>query len=197
MVEKQADSSSQTIIWKETRTGWLSCTAGLPGNSVYGSRSEAPSLTCFFLYSISCERPNTVATAPPLRIAVLFRTFLNAMAGPEKTVKCGEEAEQTDPGAERCASPREGVWLEVRAGGGSKKLSQTESKGKSWWRGALGSRHLLLRPERRLHSSFLHRPAPLLSIHVLNIYPIQTWHGMKSKVSWLERCLSRVCLIPH
>lgn len=39
-------------------------------------------LTCFFLYSISCDRPNAVATAPPPRMAVRFRAFLNAMVDP-------------------------------------------------------------------------------------------------------------------
>lgn len=48
-------------------------------------------ITCVFLYSISCDRPNTAATAPPPRIAVRFRAFLNAILGPTEKVKCSEE----------------------------------------------------------------------------------------------------------
>lgn len=53
-------------------------------------------LTCVFLYSMSCERPKTVATAPPPTIAVCFRAFLNAMAPAGGKGKCSEELEPGD-----------------------------------------------------------------------------------------------------
>lgn len=42
-------------------------------------------LTCVFLYSIRCERPKTVATAPPPMIAVFFRALLNAIGPAEES----------------------------------------------------------------------------------------------------------------
>lgn len=48
-------------------------------------------LTCFFLYSISCDRPNPAATTPPPTSAVRLRAFLNAMVGPAEERESSEE----------------------------------------------------------------------------------------------------------
>lgn len=93
-------------------------------------------LTCLFLYSISCGRPKVATTATPPRMAVRFRAFLNAMAGPLVWVR-GKKSSEEQRGAvtsreEQFSKPVKKVAVPNAATGAPASVGGTPEDSTCW-----------------------------------------------------------------